>query len=89
MLANLPNNSIPQAIWAGAGDDLALATSRGLWVRIGQRVMILDDIGFAWDLAWHDGRLYVGTDIGLVIVRPDTAAATELPARPQGAPVPF
>ncbi len=89
VLANLPNNSIPQAIWAGAGDDLALATSRGLWVRIGQRVMILDDIGFAWDLAWHDGRLYVGTDIGLVIVRPDTAAATELPARPQGAPVPF
>lgn len=89
VLADLPSGSIPNAIWAGPGDDLALATSKGLWVRIGQRVMILDDIGFAWDLAWHDGRLYVGTDIGLVIVRPNDLDATTFPAPAQGAPVPF
>ena len=89
VLADLPSGSIPQAIWAGEGDDLALATSRGLWVRIGQRVMILDDIGFAWDIAWHDGRLYVGSDIGLVIVRPSSVAAPVFPTPAQGAPVPF
>lgn len=88
-LAGLPAGAIPQAIWAGEGDDLALATSAGLWVRIGQRVSIIDDVGFAWSLAWHADRLFVGTDVGLVVVRPNTAPATVLPTPAAGAPPPF
>jgi len=88
-LPGLAAGSIPQALWAGDGDDLALATSNGLWLRIGQRVLILDDVGFAWAVEWHGDRLYVGTDVGLVVVRPATAAATLFPAPPAGVAPPF
>lgn len=88
-LAGLPADAVPQAIWAGAGDDLALASSRGLWVRLSGRVLILDDVGFAWSLAYKNDRLFVGTDTGLLVVRPSNAPATVLPPAPAGAPPPF
>jgi len=88
-LSGLPADAIPQAIWAGDGDDLALATSRGAWVRMGQRVLVLDDVGFAWSLAWHGDRLYIGTDVGLVVVRVTTAPVTTFPAPPAGVAPPF
>ncbi|MBL8785116.1 MAG: hypothetical protein JNJ59_09465 [Deltaproteobacteria bacterium] len=85
----LEADAIPTALWAGAGDDLAVATSRGLWARLGGRVVIADDVGFAWALAYRGGRLWVGTDEGLLFVRPVTMSANPLPGRATPAPLPF
>ncbi|MCC6620865.1 MAG: hypothetical protein IT385_06400 [Deltaproteobacteria bacterium] len=76
----LPDGAIPQSLWAD-GDDLALGTSKGAWIRWHGTTLILDDVGFVWDILSLGDHLALGTDAGLVLVREATTAPYTLPAR--------
>lgn len=87
-LEGWPTGAKPIRLWAGQGGDLAVATSMGLWVRLGGRELVVDGVGYVWSLLWRDGALWAGSDEGLVVVSPEGHAVT-LPARAPGEAVPF
>jgi len=84
----LPAGAIPQTLWA-SGDDLALGTSRGLWLRWHGTTRVLDDVGFVWAIEDLGDHLAVGTDVGLVIVREAMTPPYALPARVDAYAPPF
>ena len=77
---DIPEGSIPTAMWMGAGDDLAIAYSTGLLLRAGGHTEWLDGFGWAWSITAIDpGVLFVGTDEGLLRIRyADVGSPTEL-----------
>lgn len=83
-----PTGAKPIRLWVGEGSDLAVATTMGLWVRLGGRELVVDGVGHAWSLLVRDGALWAGTDEGLVVVSPEGRAVT-LPARTPGEAVPW
>lgn len=87
-LGGWPTGAKPIRLWVGGGSDLAVATSMGLWVRLGGRELVIDGVGFVWSLLMRDGALWAGSDEGLVVVSPEDHAVT-LPARTPGEPVPW
>ncbi|MFO0745681.1 MAG: hypothetical protein U1F43_08410 [Myxococcota bacterium] len=85
----LPADAIPQVLWTSAAGDLALGTSKGLYLHWHGSTTVLDDVGFVWSVAAQADHLYVGSDAGLVVIREAESPMVTFPARPEGHAPPF
>jgi hypothetical protein len=94
-LAGWPTGASPIRLWVGEGSggatNLAVATTMGLWVRLGGRELVVDGVGYVWSLLARDGALWAGTDEGLVVVAPEgqSGPSVTLPAPAPGEAVPW
>lgn len=73
----IPAGSIPQVLWFGAGDELAVGYDTGLAIRFGGSEGFVGEVGWVWDISLRGETLLVATDEGLLRIR--APGASDLP----------
>ena len=86
---SVPAGAIPNALWVGAGDDLAVGFDRGVFVRLGGLTVFVDTVGFAWTARAFGPGVLVGSDDGLLAIGPTGAAFPAFDAVPTASAPPF
>jgi hypothetical protein len=81
----VPPLAIPTSVWVGAGTDLVVTYDKGVFRSFNGEMSFSAREGYSWSTHQVGSAVLVGAEDGLVILRPNGAAAPTAPAIEKGA----
>ena len=80
----VPPGAIPTSVWVGNGDDLVVTYDRGMYRNFGGEKIYTARDGYTWSSADKAGVVLVGSEDGLVTLRPKAVPVLAFPAIVKG-----
>lgn len=80
----VPAGAIPTSVWVGNGDDLIVTYDRGVYRNFGGEKIYTARDGYTWSSADKAGVVLVGSEDGLVSLRPKAVTPLAFPAIVKG-----